>query len=280
MTCLVLGLALQGCQTVASPAADAPPPKEDFVLTASMDKSVYRPGEAVRISISLMNNTEKSVSMRQPDAASLGFFFGRTGDPERMRRDAVSSKNDSKGAMLDLAPGQTYSRKFLLTMLTHFEGPLSLQVHYDPNVAGLGEQLAKIYSNVVAYEVTGDKLFERDAGGMIMKQEAINIAQAQVPGDVQSAEAILVEDEKGFYKWWVNVQVQPPGQAASLQSFLIDPYIGKLWSKAKPFNPALAEDKRFQRPAGLPERGVGTPAPGPGTGPGPAAGPAPAAAPR
>ena len=212
----------------------------DFQLSVTLDKSVYRPGEAVLATVTLSNNTNESIDMPELDANSVVFWFGRTNDPEKMERQAVTSPKDPKGRIRPLPAGETMRRQFIITTLTHYSGPLSLQAHYDPEIPMLAREIPKIYSNAQPYDVSGPLLFARDGEGFIQKSEAIGLARAKVNQEVTAADAIFVEDEMGFYKCWVNLKM--PGD--QYVSYLVDPYIGRVWREAKPFNPALLKDKR------------------------------------
>lgn len=236
MTVIVAVSVLAGCSS--STISDQP--YEDFQLSLTLDKSVYRPGEAILATVSLYNNTSKSIDLPELDAQSVVFWFGRVNDPEKMERRAVSSEKDPKGRIRPLSPGESVKRQFLVTTLTHYGGQLSLQAHFDPTIPMVVADVPRLYSNSLQYDVSGPRLFERDGAGFLEKSEAIGLARAKAGRDVTAADAIFVKDEMGFYKCWVNLKVADDQYI----SYLVDPYIGKVWSEAKPFNPALIKDKR------------------------------------
>lgn len=248
LICLLalLGLGLSACRSVGSAQESA----DDFTLSLALDKSVYRPGESVVATLKLTNNTAEPTSMRVLNAATVSFFFGRLGDPERMKRTAVASNREPVDNMFQLAARQSVSRQFLLTRLTHFAGPLVVQAHFEPSPEIATGGIEKLYSNTVNYQVTGEQLFDRDPAGLIKKEEAIRVAQAQTPGDAQGAEAVLVEDETGTYLWWVSIKAFIPGQGDTIKYWVINPYTGHVKGEGRPFDPSLAADKRIQTPPG------------------------------
>ena len=246
-------LLLQGCQSFSPKAA--PAPSEDCTLKMALDKSSYQPGEAARVTVELINNTSQTKRMQKLNARSVEFFFGRVGSPERMGRQAVSSKDEPMEEQTELAPGQTLKREFILTRLSEYGGALTAQAHYTPLAPGLPP---KIYSSMVQFEVKGKRLFARDPEGLIHKKEAIGLAGTAARGEVRQAQAILITDEMGFLQWWVNVELKPAGSSTRVVSYFIDPYLGRVRAQANaPFDPKMAEDPRFARPANLPPMPMG-----------------------
>ena len=249
----LLGLAAPGCGLLR--ADSAPAAAEVLELQITLDGSTYRPGEVVRAALRLVSHQDEPCRVWAPNAQSIKFYFGRLGDPERMERLAVASTKEDMNAGVALEAQGAFERAFLLTRLTEFNGPLVLQAHYTPG-AGQGMP-ARIYSNVVNYKVTGPRLFERDPQGYLTRREAIRLATAaalaKAPGKVQQAQTLVIENEWGYYEWQVNVAVVGAAGQSALLSFYVDPYNGVVRGEAKkPFDPALAEDKRFQRPDNLP----------------------------
>jgi len=244
----ILPWLLTACQSFRSGAAEAPP--EPFQLILHLDKQTYRPGEAVQAVVQLVHPDGPRAEVRALNADSVRFYFGRAGSPERMERQAVASKKEPLGAMDALDAQTPLHRRFLLTRLTEFGGDFVVQAHYSSGGVQSKGQPPKVYSGVVAVSVRGARLFERDPQGFLKKQEAIDLARAAAGSGARKAEALCIEDEMGFYKWWVNVHLAP---ADRVVSFFVDPYLGRVWHQAdKPFDPKLAQDPRSQRPANLP----------------------------
>lgn len=238
-----------GCRTMQrvdeSAAEQANQDVDALTIRITLDKSVYRPGEAIRVDVMLCNNTNEPNTLPDLDAETARFYFGARDASERMERQAVSSKNETMYQTIDLPPGQTTQRSFLLTRLTQYRGSMLVQTHYDPNPPVGTRTMSKIFSNPIRFEVSGEPLFERDTAGLILKYEAIRLAQAQANGEVQSAAAVLVQGYDGFYQWWVNLQLAPEAGPVAPIGYIVDPYKGFVrgWA-VEPFDPKLLKDPR------------------------------------
>ncbi|OPZ08414.1 MAG: hypothetical protein BWZ08_01180 [candidate division BRC1 bacterium ADurb.BinA292] len=240
IACVLAG----GCAT----GGESEPQPEDLTLLVTLNKSVYRPGEIVEARVKLANNTNEQLELPKLSAAdggSISFWYSLATEPDAsMQRPPVVSRLERPEGLITLAPGQSEERTFVLTRLAEYSGPMLLQVHYDPNPAGSGRTEPKIFSNPVAYDVKGELLFGRDPSGYLMEEEAIGLANAVAPGEVRSGDAILIEDEMGFYKWWVNLQVQREGGQTQTLAWLVDPYFGRVIGQAQPFPENMQNDPR------------------------------------
>lgn len=233
--------------------------RQAFHVSYGLDKTVYRPGEVVRAEVTLTNRTKENRVCRILDGDSVQFVFGRQEDAERMIRDPVRSRLElEKGSRMrnrltELKPGESLKRQMLLTRFTYYNGPMMSQVHYNPNPPG-ANQYMKVFSNNVKFDVSGEKMFDRDPAGHISKAEAIKVAREEYGKEVMAAEAYFFENPNGFYQWWVNLELRDDGQEGRKTAYLIDPYTGQVRNTALPFKPELAQDPRDKRPGGLPSR--------------------------
>ena len=260
---VALGLFLSGCATLGLGAGgDGPATAEDLKLSVTLDKSAYRPGEAMVMTVTLTNVSPKEIPFHWLDAQSMEFWFHLAGSSDTpIRRDPVVSSQEPMDQFRKLAPGDTVQRIFLLTRMTHFKGNMVVQAQYKQGIPYDAMQTNTIYSNVAEYEVHGEPLFEReDAAGLIVKDAAISLARAQCPdpGAIEDAQALLVEDEMGFYRYWVNVKVKDAQGTGKLIGYLVDPYRGVVNGQVKPFDPKAAQDPRLKRPGQLPTAGIPT----------------------
>ena len=222
---LLLALAagpLSGCAVLAQWASKqetvSPTSSEELLLRLTLEKPVYRPGEAILAQVSVVNTTDQVIKIRGLNRESATFWFGEEGGPRRVQRFPVFSKKEDleikqTGAeVLELAPGEIRSRPFLLTQLSKKVGSYVAQVHMDPfERLQVADRSGKLYSNLAEFEVRGEPYLQRDNMGLIILEEAINIAAAATPGDIVMTDALMIEDEMGFYKWWINVAFRRPG---------------------------------------------------------------------
>jgi hypothetical protein len=253
-------LALGGCVFFAQPgklegkSRDCAP--DQINLRLSLDKKVYRPGEAMVMEVALTNTTGKEQPLPRLDVRSLSFWFGQVGEERRLQRTPVVSKKEEKdlkekgGEEASLKPGQSWTRSFVHTGLTPETGQYVAQVHLESVLAGTSAD-NKLYSNAPSYQVQGERLFKRDSQGLLELGEAFDLAAKQLTASVVSKDGILIEDEMGFYKWWINLDTLTPDGRPVKTGFLIDPYLGRVWSKAQPFDESLKRTQSSEKPAGI-----------------------------
>lgn len=258
---VLAALMLQGCGLLAKKAQEREKiidaTGKDIVVLATTTKSVYRPGEAVVVTVTARNTTRTtlrvlplSAESGPPNAAAgpLTFWFGKEGTLDRMQRYPVVSALESRsrapggGEAVDLGPGEEMSRQFLLTQITPKVGKYRFQVHVKPFPSEDLKRIGKFYSEPIVYEVYGTPLFRRDTKGLIDLEEAIRLAAAESPGDVQLVDAVLIQDEMGFHRWWVNVDYSRPAGGIVHKAYLVDPYLGRIWSEAKQFKSSIKRD--------------------------------------
>lgn len=250
---------LPGCGTIANlfKSEEAAPPdlSQTLLLTLTADKSVYRPGEAVRIELALLNTAQEEMQVRKPTTTtpapefmrgSISVYFGRVGERRRLERFPVvttlelAERRRFDEATVALAAGESIDRPFLLTQLTENPGRYVIQLHMEPLPATSEHRSAKIYSNELEFEVYGDRLFERDSKGMIVLADAARLAMHHADGPVAGADAILIEDVDGVYKWWINVDRAGPEGAIERLGFRVDVHRGQVWS-SDPFPDSMRQ---------------------------------------
>jgi hypothetical protein len=227
-----------------------------------MNKSVFRPGEAVVVTITARNTTNStlrvlglSADSGPPQSAkgTLTFWFGPDGRLDRLQRFPVISRLEARsrgtggGEQVQLRPGEELTRQFVLTRITPDIGRYTFQVHLQPFSEDDLKRIGKFYSEPAYYEVYGPPLFRRDSKGLLELEEAIRIAAAEAPGEVHLLDAVLIEDEMGFHRWWVNVDYERPEGGLVQTAYLVDPYLGRVWSEAKQFESQIKRDARRVR---------------------------------
>jgi len=251
---------LGGCAFFSPPDGFAGKPRDalpgQLNLRLSLDREVYRPGEAVVLEVAVTNTTNQEVPLPRLDGRSLSFWFGPVGEGRRCQRTPVMSKKEEKDLKekgdeeASLKPGQRWTRSFVQTELTPETGQYVTQVHMGPVLVDASAD-GKLYSNAPAYQVQGERLFKRDPQGLLELSEALDLAAKQLTANVVSKEGILIEDEMGFYKWWINLDTRTPDGRPLKTGYLIDPYLGRVWSKARPFEESLKRTQPSEKPTGI-----------------------------
>lgn len=230
---------------------------KELLLVARTAKSVYRPGEAIVIEVELFNSSDETWEIRTLNAStappvgatgSLTFWSGLVISTRKIQRFPVVSKREEAtmkrigAATVEIEPGDSIKRKFVHTQMTEKPGSYNFQVHMEPYWGMTSNRTGPIYSSGTSFEVYGPPLLARDSRGLIKLEEAIGIATAEAPGDVNLVDAVLTEDEMGFQKWWINVEFTDVEGEAGRAGYLVDPYFGRISRETEPFGPNVRPD--------------------------------------
>lgn len=233
VACLLL---LSSCSHLPFQSKEDPPPP--FVLLLSLDKKEYLPGEPVLARVELKRPLGGTTGPAlQPDHETVRFMVRPDrdgGEREVTFAEPVYSPQEPTKQWMELPP-QGIPRRFLFTVLTFDRGSFALAAEYvTPDPKDLSLPL-KTYSPLAVFKVQGDSVFARRyANGLLYREDALDLARKQVQGEVVDAKGIWAVDEKGFLKWWVNVQCREADKEA-VRSFLIDPYLVRVEDAPKPF---------------------------------------------
>ena len=231
-------LLLASCSYLPSLSREDPPPP--FVLLLSLDKQQYLPGEPVLARLELKRPFGGKVDLAmRPDHETVRFMVRPDrdgGEREITFAEPVYSPQEPTKQWMELAAGAGIPRRFLFTVLTFDRGSFALAAEYltpDPKDASLP---LKTYSPPAAFKVQGNRVFARRySNGLLHREDALDLARKQVRAEVLDAKGIWAVDEKGFLKWWVNVQCREADNKEMVRSFLIDPYLVRVEDAPKPF---------------------------------------------
>ena len=163
--------------------------------------------------MTLTNNSGEERLIRQLDARSVSFWFGRATDEERMRRNAVASDQEALGGNDQVGARPAHrNAPFLLTRLTQFGGDpgmaFTAQVQYDfQGAPAPAQNAAPFQQRGGPLRSKAPRLFERDPEGLIAEADAIRLARESLGAAARRREGpvpCLIRDEKGFVKWWIK----------------------------------------------------------------------------
>lgn len=227
--------------------------RPSLAIEARLDKGEYRPGEAVLVDVTLTNQTNEPMQVRQLDASSVNLAYNRLGDQETpVLREPVYARNQPLGNMITLGPGESVSAQFVFTRLTTYRGAMKGIVQYDPNPPQSHINGPKVVSGTLVFAVEGQALIARDPAGLITPESAIELARQAYGRPVAETDALVVEDRStGLYVTWVNLT--PEGSTNRI-GYVIDPYKGTVLAPARPFNRAAVPDPRFSPPQSVQPR--------------------------
>jgi hypothetical protein len=236
---LCLFLLILACSRLAT---DKSGPSSDLTLTLTLDKAAYLPGEPVIATLTLANTGGHPLNLPQLDHGSLAFTFqpqSRSEVSDLRFIEPVYSTKEQTGITQSLAPqgsaGSSLTRRFSFANLTFDRGGFVLGAVYSRPAESSLKPPKKTYAKGTAFTVQGEKVYtKRYLNGLITREEAAKLALAQTGGKLKTAEALLVTDEAGFQKWWVNLTLE----GGQTRSWFVDPYYGKVWKEARPFTTA------------------------------------------
>lgn len=209
------------------------PPVE---LRIELNNHEYRVGEALICTAIITNVSDEEVTLPCPDTKGLECHYGPLGTDIRYQRTPVRSRNDESIAMITIAPGEEFRRRFVLLRMTGAEGMFAFHSIYKP--AQSVEQMGPtIIAKAVFFEVKKPVLFKRNIKGLLLRKEALRIVEAR-PGVVKgTASARLFRNEAGFLDWYVEVRMRPDGDVKAepvTRAFLVNPYLGSVRAEVTP----------------------------------------------
>ena len=207
--------------------------KEPLEMGLGLTQNSLRPGEPLIAYAWVRNAGSKPYTIRMLDASSVEFYLRKPGTDPTVVHPVVSSK-EPLNQTETVAPGQSVpkgqSRAFVFTAATADPGEFQLLAVYHPTDR-LPPQpdLSSVVAKAVSFKVAGQRAFNRDRDGILLKEDATALAQRYLARPVSNPEAFLLEDEMGFLIWKIVLTVDPatlkPGEAAR-RAIFINPYRG------------------------------------------------------
>lgn len=229
------------CSRLMTPSGAGP--ASDLNLTTQLSQGQYRLGEPVLARVTLGNTRETAVETPQLDHTTVAFTVQpqlKSSLGELRFVEPVYSGKEDAGRMIRL-PGAgegptsaTVPRDFVFTTLSFEPGTYLLEAVYSRPSAGTLKPARKTYSKAVLFTVAPGAVYaHRYVNGLLARQDAINLAAAQAGAAVKSSDTLLVTDEAGFYKWWVNLTLE-----GTVKSYFVDTTYPRVWKEARPFTAA------------------------------------------
>ena len=201
-------------------------------LAADMDQTQYRIGDPVVVTVALENRDKRAVVVPRFDKSVLRFVYADRETGMQIESDPVSSKLVAP-VPVELRSGWT-SRRFLFTRMTGKEGQYALLVTFkaSPDGAMIGPAA---HAPPEVFSVTGPVSLRRDpANGMILKAQALELAEAQVRSqgaNIIASRAVLQPADKtcdtGLYTWIVLLKAALPDATERDYAFEVDAYRGR-----------------------------------------------------
>ena len=217
----------------------------DLTLKITLSADKYQPGQPVVARITLANAGSKALTTPMLDHTTVAFTVrpqlkGAIGDIKFV--EPISSSMETGGDKVTLQPAgstsSTVSRDFIFTVLSLERGGAMLEAVYSRPSPSALKPSPKTYAKAVVFTVEGDKAFaHRYLDGLLAREDAVRLAAARARGKVVSSDTLLITDEMGFYKWWINLTLEgAPG--GNIKSYFVDPIFARVWKEARPFTAA------------------------------------------
>jgi hypothetical protein len=149
----------------------------------------------------------------------------------------VFSEKEPLLEMGELEPYGKMERKFLFCTITGLQGDYSLQASYQLSSLKGKTRRPNIISKAQDFRVQGETIYQRDKKGILLKENAIEIAKERLGKPVNDAWAKLVINEAGFYDWWINLVLEEKDQGGNPlnKAYFVNPYLATVRKEALPF---------------------------------------------
>lgn len=199
-------------------------------ITISLSRDEFRIGEPLIATIRIENRGDERVVLPRFDHDAVQFITGRKGVAQRIYREPVHS-GEVIPQPREIAPHQAVSRDFLFTQATCEAGECAIIAKLKANKAFVGSTVLTeaIYAEPVQYRVVEDIALRRGIDGLVLKEQALELARTWAPGPVIGERAVLVPlGESGLVTWIVMLTVRQPDGKELNYVVQVNPYTGKL----------------------------------------------------
>ncbi|MBN1900779.1 hypothetical protein JW926_05565 [Candidatus Sumerlaeota bacterium] len=206
-------------------------------LDLSLEKNAFLPKESILTTVKLENLTENKIQIYNLDAHSVVFYLLNKATGEPLEVMPVFSEKEPLLEIGELEPYGKLERKFLFCAATGQKGDFSLQASYQLSSLKGKTRYPNVISMAQDFRVDGQALYERDKKGILLKDNAIDIAKKRLGKPVRDAWAKLVINEAGFYDWWINLvleEMDPNGNPLN-KAYFVNPYLATVRKEALPF---------------------------------------------
>jgi hypothetical protein len=220
--------------------------KSPIEITLKLHQTKVRPGDAVIAYVWIRNVGSESLTVQMVDAASMEFYT--SGPTGALRVRPVLSTKEPLGELTDLEPGRVLptlkgegkerpeAKTFVFTTLTRKPGTYKILAIYHAVPKGAAAAILPAYAKAVGFTVAGQPSCRRDRDGVLLKEDAIQLAKRYLRRPATEAEAFLIEDPMGFLTWWITLTGDPktlrPGEENRWAVF-VHPYLATVVANRK-----------------------------------------------
>lgn len=211
----------------------------------------YQPGEAVICTARIINITPEERNVQILNAQSLTFWVGTPDMTEVKRVMPVYSPKESMMEFINIPPYQYAERTFVFTKLTETTGTFTLEAIYEGigrNPDGSSPYKIHSVAQKVYFEVKGERKFNRDRDGILLKQDAIRLVKEIVNKPISIETTRLIIDEAGFLNWEITYSFKDEDGKEVKKAYLVNPYLGVVRHEVPPYVEKKEEEKKPPKP--------------------------------
>lgn len=243
---LLAGISFAGCSRLQKSDSDGPYNLEgtELSLESILERDQFARGESITCTVRLRNDGWAGAWVSPLDVESLTFYASDTEtNTQHTVEPVVSQKEPAKGEFW-LESGDVLERSFLFTTLTDGPGDGAFTASYQLEtwLSSEAPDYPVLFSEPVAYTVTGELRYERDARGVLLKEDAIELCRSESGIRETRYDAVLIRNEAGFLEWWVKTI---PEDGSEPLAWFLNPYLPSIRAKAKPFPDSLKADPSY-----------------------------------
>lgn len=214
--------------------ATTPVGRSSLELATEVDREQYGIGDPVVVTVWLQNLGRRTITVPRFDKNVLRFLYAARDSGVQIEREPVSSKSVAP-VPVELGPNESMDRRFLFTRMTTREGEYALLVTFKGAVTDSGWMEPAVHAGDAFFIVAAPVSLERDpANGMILKKQAIKLAEAEAKGKVTASRAVLepLKDSQnrdtGLYTWVVLLRAESAGGSEQEYAVQVNAYTGRV----------------------------------------------------
>lgn len=220
-------------------------PDNSLILFTALDRTSYKPYEAVIATVELKNLTSKAIRIPSLDIKSLSFYKLQKNSESVVQVFPIVSPKENLLNFEDLKQYDWRRRQFVFTDCSDTSGDYSLYAIYSSGASEAIEGRPNFSSAPFDFTVTGDASFRRDKKGILLKEDAVKIAANKLGEPYTNARADLIINEVGFYDWWITFSLSKNGKEVK-KAYLVNPYLCVVRKEVQPYVPSK-DDKADEK---------------------------------
>ncbi len=217
--------------------------ENSIIVFLALDKQAYSPQDAIIATVQIQNISKKTIRIPSLDIKSLSFYRIYKTNNNLYQAFPIYSPKEQLVNFEDLKPNDFRRRQFVFTDCTQTSGEFALQAMYSSSAGEPVEGRPRFNSIPFDYSVSGETIYHRDLKGILLKEDAIKIAEKKLNKPYNKVSADLIINEAGFYDWWITFTLNDSREEVK-KAFLVNPYLCVIRKEVMPYVPPPEEDRK------------------------------------